>query len=198
MKDELSKLYKHIKYVSDSLSVDAESYSVLHEEYMNDKFLQINDKLSKYIKPVESSSVSSGEDLQKKSSLRESIGTVVASSYLVSPGVVSSYSSGDVYQIVKIKEQLENLQNRYSCLECLRLLDNDFYFQKLLSYVAEKVSENYISQEDIIKMIFSNNIEKWTRFYVNRYKFTVEQFQNFLNVFRLTKKQFLDFLQNDQ
>lgn len=192
MKDKLSK---YIKYVTDSSSVspgDAESYSVLPgEDY------QMKDKFSKYIKPVESSSVSPEDDLQKKSSLREAIGTIVASSYSVSP---SSYSglSIDVYQITKIKEQLENLQNRFSCLECLRLLDNDFYFQKLLSYVAEKVSENYISQEDIIKMIFSNNIEKWTRFYVNRYKFTVEQFQMFLSVFRLTKKQFLDFLQNDQ
>lgn len=177
MKDKLSK---YIKSVDDSYS-----YSVLHgEDY------QMKDKLSKYIKPVESHSVSSVEDLQKKGSLSEAIGTIVASSY--------SVSLGDVYQIKIMKEQLENLQNRYCCLECLRLLDNDFYFQKLLSYIAEKVSENYISQEDIIKMIFSNNIEKWTRFYVNRYKFTVEQFQNFLTVFRLTKKQFLDFLQNDQ
>ena len=160
----------------------------------------MKDKYSKYIKPVTgSSSVLPEDDLQKKSCLREAIGTIVASSHSVSVSP-SSYSvlSGDVYQITKIKEQLENLQNRYCCLECLRLLDNDFYFQKLLSYVAEKVSENYISQEDIIKMIFSNNIEKWTRFYVNRYKFTVEQFQMFLSVFRLTKKQFLDFLQNDQ
>lgn len=127
----------------------------------------------------------------------------------------STVTSSVDQQLKKMKERIEELQeknsslqkrillfqsvyNEYLCLvDIFFLLRQQVYFEKFFSFVTEKIMIKNLQQKYIIQKVFLNDSTRMYSFLQKQYELSINQLRELFVVLEVKSSEILDFLKND-